>query len=85
MAPDVQRLAALNLSLTDLATALEDNNSAVGAGVINRNGEGLAVRSDGRIRNADDLGRTVIATREGVPILLNQVAAVKTGQALRMG
>ena len=85
VAPDVQRLAALNLSLTDLATALEDNNSAVGAGVINRNGEGLAVRSDGRIRNADDLGRTVIATREGVPILLNQVATVKTGQALRMG
>ena len=48
--PDVQRLAALHLSLSDLATALEENNSAVGAGVINRNGEGLAVRSDGRRR-----------------------------------
>ncbi|MBN8829127.1 MAG: CusA/CzcA family heavy metal efflux RND transporter, partial [Sphingomonadales bacterium] len=83
--PDLQRLAALNLSLSDLATALEENNNAVGAGVINRNGEGLAVRSDGRIRNADELGRTVIATREGVPILLNQVAAVRSGQALRMG
>ena len=83
--PDVQRLAALHLSLSDLANALEENNSAVGAGVINRNGEGLAVRSDGRIRNADELARTVIATREGVPILLNQVATVRTGQALRMG
>jgi len=85
VAPDVQRLAALKLSLGDLATALEENNSAVGAGVIDRNGEGLTVRSDARLRNAADLARTVIATREGVPILLNQVATVRTGQALRMG
>ena len=83
--PDVQRLAALKLSLSDLATALEQNNSAVGAGVVDRNGEGLAVRSDARIANADQLARTVIATREGVPILLNQVASVKLGQAIRMG
>lgn len=85
VAPDVQRLAALKLSLGDLATALEENNSAVGAGVIDRNGEGLTVRSDARLRNAADLARTVIATREGVPILLSQVATVRTGQALRMG
>ncbi|WP_447728265.1 efflux RND transporter permease subunit [Sphingomonas koreensis] len=83
--PDVQRLAALKLSLSDLATALEANNKAVGAGVVDRNGEGLAVRSDARIANADQLARTVIATRDGVPILLNQVATVKLGQAIRMG
>ncbi len=83
--PDLQRLAALKISLGDLATALEENNTAVGAGVIDRNGEGLAVRSDARVANADELARTVIATREGVPILLNQVAAVKAGQAIRMG
>ncbi len=83
--PDVQRLTALKLSLSDLATALEANNKAVGAGVVDRNGEGLAVRSDARIANADQLARTVIATRNGVPILLNQVATVKLGQAIRMG
>ena len=83
--PDVQRLAALRISLDDLARALEDNNSAIGAGVVDRNGEGLAVRSDGRISGAADLARTVIATREGVPILLDQVATVRTGQAIRMG
>ena len=83
--PDTQRLASLKLSLSDLATALEENNSAVGAGTVDRNGEGLAVRSDARIANADQLARTVIAAREGVPILLNQVATVKLGQAIRMG
>ncbi len=83
--PDVQRLTALRLSLADLATALEENNTAVGAGVVDRNGEGLAVRSDARVANADQLGRLVVATREGIPILLSHVATVRTGQATRMG
>ncbi len=85
VAPDVQRLAALGLSLGDLAIALEESNTAIGAGTIDRNGEGLAVRSDARIANAGELANTVIATREGVPILLSQVATVRLGQALRMG
>jgi len=83
--PDVQRLAAIGMSLTDLATALEANNVSAGAGVVDRGGEGLAVRSDARIRNAAELAATVIATRGGVPIRLDQVAQVRTGQALRTG
>ena len=83
--PDVQRMAAMRITLQDLATALERNNTSAGAGVMDRNGEGLSVRADGRLRNADELARTVIATREGVPIVLSQVASVRTGQGLRMG
>ncbi|WP_051916191.1 efflux RND transporter permease subunit [Sphingomonas sp. STIS6.2] len=83
--PDIQRMAAMKITLQDLATALERNNTSAGAGIVDRNGEGLAVRADGRVRNADELTRTVIATRESVPILLNQIATVRTGQALRMG
>jgi cobalt-zinc-cadmium resistance protein CzcA len=83
--PDVQGLAALGLTLTDLGTALERNNTSVGGGFVDRNGEGLAVRSDALIRNSNELSRIVVATREGVPITLGQVATVKTGQAIRMG
>ncbi|HEX7819900.1 MULTISPECIES: efflux RND transporter permease subunit [Sphingomonadaceae] len=83
--PDVQRLASLGLTLTDLGTALERNNTSVGGGFVNRNGEGLAVRSDALIRNANELSRIIVATRDGTPITLGQVAAVKTGQAIRMG
>jgi heavy metal efflux system protein len=83
--PDVQRLAALDLSLTDLAQALERNNIAVGGGVVERNGEGLAVRSDALIRDMTELSRVVIATRSGVPITLDQVATARIGQAVRMG
>jgi len=83
--PDIQRLAALDLSLTDLGNALERNNTSVGGGFVDRNGEGLAVRSDALIRNSAELGRTVVATRDGVPITLDQVASVRSGQAIRMG
>ncbi|KQN26030.1 cation transporter [Sphingomonas sp. Leaf33] len=83
--PDVLRMASMKITLQDLATALGRNNTSAGAGIVNRNGEGLAVRADGRIRTADELARTVIATRESVPIVLSQVAEVRTGQGLRMG
>lgn len=83
--PDLQRLAAMRLTIQDLATALERSNSSIGAGTVNRNGEGLFVRSDARVRNADELARTVVATREGVPVLVSQVATVKAGQGIRTG
>ena len=83
--PDVQRLAAISMDLTALAQALEQNNVGVGAGVVDRGGEGLAVRSDARIRNIGELASTVIATRDGVPIRLDQVAQVRLGQAIRYG
>lgn len=83
--PDMQRLAAIGMNLSDLAQALEANNASVGAGVVDRGGEGLAVRSDARIRNIGELGSTVIATREGVPIRLDSVAQVRLGQAIRYG
>jgi cobalt-zinc-cadmium resistance protein CzcA len=83
--PDAQKLAALKLSLSDLATALEHNNVATGGGTVDRNGEGLAVRADARIRSLSQLRATVIATREGVPITVGQVAEVRLGQGVRMG
>lgn len=83
--PDVPRLAAMGLTLGDLATALERNNTSVGGGFVNRNGEGLAVRSDALVRNADELSRIVVASPGGVPVTLGQVATVKLGQAVRMG
>ena len=83
--PDLQRLAALRLTIQDLATALERSNSSIGAGIVDSNGAGLFVRSDARVRTANELARTVVATRENVPITLDQVATVKAGHGIRTG
>jgi cobalt-zinc-cadmium resistance protein CzcA len=83
--PDMQRLASMRITIQDLATALERSNTSVGAGTVDLNGAGLFVRSDARVRTADELARTIVATREGVPVQLSQVATVRAGQGIRTG
>jgi cobalt-zinc-cadmium resistance protein CzcA len=83
--PDPQQLAAAGLSLGDLADALERNNTSAGAGIVEHNGEALTVRADARVGSAAELAKTVIATREGVPVLVSHVAEVGIGEAVRFG
>ena len=83
--PDPARLMSLGLSFGNLAEALERNNASIGAGYVERGGEGLVVRSPGRLASVAEMEQVVVATREGVPILLHDVAQVRVGQAPRMG
>ena len=83
--PDMQRLASMRLTIRDLAAALEGSNTSVGAGTVDLNGAGLFVRSDTRVRTAEELARTVVASRAGVPVQLSQIATVKAGQGIRTG
>ncbi|MGE0290606.1 MAG: efflux RND transporter permease subunit [Acetobacteraceae bacterium] len=83
--PDPARLMALGLTFSDLTEALERNNASIGAGYIERGGEGLVVRSPGRLASANEMAQVVVTTREGVPILLRDVARVEPGRAPRMG
>lgn len=83
--PDAAKLAAQGISFAELVKALEDANVSVGANYIRRSGESYLVRADGRIRTADEISRTVVATRKGVPVTVVQVAAVNIGGELRSG
>jgi cobalt-zinc-cadmium resistance protein CzcA len=83
--PDPGRLAAYGISFSDLASALERSNVSVGANFIQRGGEAFLVRADARIRHVDEIGRTVIANRNGVPITVSNVATVSVGGELRTG
>ena len=83
--PDPSRLAAYGVSFTELAEALERANISVGANFIQRGGEAFLVRSDARIRHIDEIGRTVIANRNGVPVTVANVATVTLGGELRTG
>ena len=83
--PDPGRLAAYGVSFTELADALERSNLSVGANFIQRGGEAFLVRADARIRHIDEIGRTVIANRNGVPVTVTNVATVQLGGELRTG
>lgn len=83
--PDPARLIAFNLTFAELGRALERANQSLGAGQLERNGELFIVRSDGRIANPDQIAQVVVATREGVPVRLGDVAQVQPGQEVRTG
>jgi cobalt-zinc-cadmium resistance protein CzcA len=83
--PDATRLASYGLSFADVATALEENNVSRGARYIERNGEGIAVRSTGRIQTLNDLANVVVTTRGGKPIRIADVATTAIGGETRTG
>ena len=83
--PDPDRLVGLGLSFSDVAAALEANNASRGAGYIERNGEGYAVRANGRLETIDDVRAVVVAARGGVPIRVKDIGAVAVGADLRTG
>ncbi len=72
--PDPAKLVALGLSFADVIKAIEANNVSRGASVIERNGEGIAVRTGGRLETLDDIGEVVISTRGAVPVRVRDVA-----------
>jgi len=83
--PDANRLASYGISIAELGRALEEANVSVGANYIRRSGESYLVRADGRIRSLDEIARAVVATRDGVPVSVAQVANVAIGGELRSG
>ena len=85
VAPFPDKLIAHGLSLNDLITALERNNSNVGAGYIEKRGEQYLIRAPGQVTNINDIGNIVISTRQGVPLRIRDVADVVIGNELRTG
>ena len=83
--PDNTKIAAYGFSYSDIARALEAANLSVGANYIQRAGEAYLVRADARIHSMDEIERAVVGTREGVPVLVKDVASVRIGGELRRG
>ncbi|HUQ51743.1 MAG TPA: CusA/CzcA family heavy metal efflux RND transporter [Gammaproteobacteria bacterium] len=85
VAPRPAALLAFRLTLADLATALERNNVNVGAGYIERFGSQYLVRVPGQVASLDDIRAIRVATHEGTPVVVGDVADVEIGKDLCTG
>ncbi|QDK96464.1 CusA/CzcA family heavy metal efflux RND transporter [Acinetobacter tandoii] len=83
--PDLQRLQQLQIPLSDLQTALTENNENRGAGFIEQNGQQLTVRVPGTLNNIEAIQNVSIANKNGFPIRVADVATVSIGHDLRTG
>lgn len=79
------KLKQYNLALEDLDRALSNANLNATGSFFNRYGSEVLISVLGRSKNLEDLQRTVVANREGSPVLLNQVAEVQFGAAIKRG
>ncbi|MDA8093626.1 MAG: CusA/CzcA family heavy metal efflux RND transporter [Betaproteobacteria bacterium] len=83
--PNMAALNARGLSLTALQQGLEQNNRNDGAGRLKDGEEVLLVRSEGSIKTLDDVRSIVVASREGTPVRVGDVAEVRLGSLTRNG
>ncbi|MFW1808613.1 efflux RND transporter permease subunit [Acinetobacter ursingii] len=85
VSPDLKRLQQLQIPVTDLQTALTENNENRGAGFLEQNGQQLTVRVPGTLDTIQDIENVTLVTRNAVPIRVADVATVSIGHDLRTG
>jgi cobalt-zinc-cadmium resistance protein CzcA len=86
IAIDANKLKSYNITINDVFTALENNNENTGGAYIEKKSTVLYIRSEGLIKTNDDIKNIVVKNIEnGTPLLINDVADVRIGNATRYG
>jgi HAE1 family hydrophobic/amphiphilic exporter-1 len=78
---DPARLQAQNLTVTDVARALQAQNAEVPGGRVEAGPQAMTLRTRGRVQNVAEFGDVVVREQAGHPILLRDVATIEDGMA----
>jgi HAE1 family hydrophobic/amphiphilic exporter-1 len=78
---DADRLRAQNLTVNDVARALQAQNSDIPGGRIDQGAQSLTMRTRGRVESPDDFGGIVIREAGGYPVQVRDVARIEDGMA----
>ncbi len=82
---DPNRLRGYSIPLSQVVEAVRRSNSNVGGNVVESSGQWSVVRGVGLIDSTTDIENIVIGASNGTPIYIRNVAAVKIGNAFRVG
>ena len=82
---DPARLLKYNLSLREIFVRVAENNANFGGGFIEHRSEQYTVRGIGLLGEVRDIENIVIASSEGTPVHLRDVATVSIGAMPRQG
>ena len=81
-----ESLRSMDLTISDVFTALEQNNQNTGGAYIDKRPNAYFIRSEGMVSSLDDIGAIVVKNDEdGIPVLIRDVAKVQFGHAVRYG
>ncbi len=80
------RLAAMDVSVSEIFASLERNNENTGGAYIDKKPNSYFIRGVGLVNTLESIGEIVVKVgQNGVPILVKDVAEVRFGSAVRYG
>ncbi len=82
---DSQRMRALEVTMSEVADALSHGNENVSAGFLDDGNTENVLRGIGRIQTVADISDTVVASRHGRAITVEDVGEVRLGAAIKRG
>ncbi|MFZ0395666.1 MAG: CusA/CzcA family heavy metal efflux RND transporter [Terracidiphilus sp.] len=82
---DPDKLVDYGLSIAQVEQQLANNNANGGGSFIQAGNQQINVREVGLVKDIEDIGNTVIATRNGTPLRVNDIAEVTQGPTIRLG
>ncbi|WP_340064897.1 CusA/CzcA family heavy metal efflux RND transporter [Ascidiimonas aurantiaca] len=85
VAVNTTKLNAMNITMAEIFTALEQNNSVAGGGYIEKVNQAYFIRGEGLVSTLADIENTVVVNRKGVPIFIKDIGKVGFGKATRFG
>ncbi|OJW81814.1 MAG: acriflavine resistance protein B [Bacteroidetes bacterium 46-16] len=86
IAIDPDKLRSMGVTITDIFTALQKNNQNTGGAYIDKNPNAYFIRSEGLVKNLDEINKIVVkANDNGTPVLIRDVAKVQFGHGVRYG
>ncbi|MGK7397096.1 MAG: CusA/CzcA family heavy metal efflux RND transporter [Candidatus Cyclobacteriaceae bacterium M3_2C_046] len=80
-----ERLKSYQITLGEVYQALASNNDNTGGSYIEKSAESYFVRGEGMVTSLDDIRKIVVKTRNGLPVLVEDIGEVKYGDAVRFG
>ncbi|MFN7133639.1 MAG: efflux RND transporter permease subunit, partial [Myxococcales bacterium] len=83
--PDPSRLAAHGLTLEAIERGIAEGSVNASGGILERGSEQFVIRSEGLFQSLEDLRMVRVATRDGTPVFLKDVADVTEGWSPRQG
>jgi len=80
-----QKLEQYNIDLQEVINAAAASNGNSSGGFMNEYGNEYVIKGIGRTNSTEELGKSVVAFRDGAAIRLEDVAEIRTGSAFKIG
>lgn len=82
---DPNKLVYYNIPLMDVLKAVRANNNDVGGRKMELNDIGYIIRSEGYIKDIEDIKTIALKTQGNIPVRIKDIATVQMGGELRLG